>query len=92
MNVQNLMDDRNAIAFCSGQDLAEYFLETLNEMSPKGSTLISEYAAQEFVFNCMYAMMHNSEHTAIKIIRAVNKGEMVVHRATHLGCRRIGIF
>lgn len=63
MIAQNLYDLRDEYEFCSGEELHEFFLQTVGEPSPSGRVEISGtgfLAARIFVDECYRALIHNN--------------------------------
>jgi len=63
VTAQFLYDLREKYEFCSGNDLSEFFRETLGEPSPSGKKHINKRDAAIFVWGCCRAIEHNSNYT-----------------------------
>lgn len=60
MKAQELYDLRSAFEFCSGNDLSEFFAETVGEPSPSGEMEVPEALAREFISESLAQMGQNN--------------------------------
>ena len=68
IKVQRMYDIRERTGFCSGQDLQEFFLQTLAHYSPSGAEHIDVYAAARFIAERLTVMAVHSASTVIEIM------------------------